>query len=113
MFVVQAGVFEAQAKQAPSATGPARSVVATVILEFDETHERRFGRLNSLLARNGMQGRINVRKMICGDVADERTRHLVVAHAAMQPAQEQDELQTDGNEGGYERGPVNGHWLLS
>jgi hypothetical protein len=83
--------------------------VATVSLEFDEAHERRFMRLNSLLPSNGVQSRINVREMVCGDVTHKRAHNFVVAHAAVQPAQEEHELHADGNEGGQNGGPVDGH----
>jgi hypothetical protein len=57
-------------------------------VELYETHHGRLGRINSLLARNGMQRGVDVREMICGDVAHERSHNLIVAHAAVQPAKE-------------------------
>ena len=83
--------------------------MAPVTLEFDEAHERRLARLNSLLPRNGVQRRIDVRQMICGDVAHKRAHDFVIAHAAMKPAQEKYELHADGNKRGQNGGPVDGH----
>ena len=83
--------------------------MATVALEFDEAHEGRLAGLNSLLPRNGVQRRIDVRQMICGDVAHKRAHDFVIAHAAVQPAQEQNELHADGNERGQNGEPVDGH----
>jgi hypothetical protein len=44
-----------------------------VAVELDKTHKRRFYGINSLLTRDGVQGRINVRQMICGDIAHKLT----------------------------------------
>jgi hypothetical protein len=85
------------------------SVVATAALEFHEAHERRLLGINSLLARNGMQRRIDMWEMVRGDVTHKRTHDLVVAHAAMQPSQEQNELHADGHKRGQDSGPVDGH----
>src|SRR5580658_5600944 len=47
--------------------------------------------------------------MICGDVVDEGAHNLVVAHAAVQPAQEEDELHAYRNESSHDGGPMDGH----
>src|SRR5579859_2449563 len=85
------------------------SVVAAMSLKFDEAHQGRFLRLNSLLSCNRVQRGIDMRQMVGGDVAHEGAHDFVVAHAAMQPAQEEDELHADGNERGQDSGPVEGH----
>jgi hypothetical protein len=74
------------------------SVVAPVTLEFDKPHQRRLMRLNSLLARDGVQCGIDAREMVCGKVAHKRAYDFVVAHAAVQPAQEENELHAGENE---------------
>ena len=55
---------------------------------------------NSLLGCDFLQCVVDVRQMIGGNVADESPRDFVIADAAMQPAQEQDELHASGNDGG-------------
>jgi hypothetical protein len=85
------------------------SVAVPLSVELDETHHGWLGRVNPLLPRNGVQSGINVWKVICGDVADKRAYNLIVAHAAVQPAQEKDELHADGNERSQDCGPVDGH----
>jgi hypothetical protein len=50
--------------------------------------------------------------MICGDVAYEGAHNLIVAHAAVQPEQEKNELHADGNEGGHDGGPMDGHEMF-
>ena len=64
---------------------------------------------NSLPRGDFVQGVVDMRQMIRGDVAHEGAGDFVVAHAAVQPAQEKDELHGDGNECGQDRGPVDGH----
>src|SRR5882757_8640576 len=76
----------------------ALSFVAAV--EVDELDQRRVVEINSLLRGDFLQRVVNVRQMIGGDVAHEGAGDFFVAHAAMQPAQEDDELHDDGNERG-------------
>ena len=69
-------------------------------VEVDELDQRRFVEINSLLHGDFLQRVVNMRQMIGGDVAHEGAGDFFVAHAAMQPAQEDDELHDDGNERG-------------
>ena len=71
-----------------------------VCVKIDEADQGRFGWLNSLLARNGVQLGIDVRQMVRGDVVHENAHDFVIAHTAMKPAQEEDELYGDGDDGG-------------
>src|SRR5277367_1498821 len=87
----------------------ARSIVVTATVKFDEAHERRLVELNSLLAGDGVERRIDVRQMICGDVVYKRANDFVVAHAAVQPPQEKNELHADGNERRQDGRPGDGH----
>jgi len=80
-----------------------------VSLEFDEAHQGRFLRINSLLACDGVQRSIDVRQMIRRDVAHKCADDFVVAHAPVQPAQKQNELHSDRNKRGQDGGPVDGH----
>src|SRR5260370_40866603 len=66
-------------------------------VEIDELDERRFVELNSLLCGDFLQRVVDVRQMIGGDVAHEGAGDFVVAHAAVQPAQEDDELYEDSD----------------
>lgn len=80
-----------------------------VAVEVDETHEGSFVEGNSLPRGDFVQRVVNVRQMIGGDVADEGAHDFVVAHAAMQPAQEQNELHADRKDRGENRVPVRWH----
>src|SRR5260370_34576317 len=85
-------------------------------VEIDELDERRFVELNSLLGGDFLQRVVDVRQMIGGDVAHEGAGDFVVAHAAVQPAQEDDELHRDRNKrcepahAGTPAGARNEHW---
>jgi hypothetical protein len=59
---------------------------------------------NSLLGADGLQRCVDVRQMIQRDVADAGVDDLVGAHAAVQPAEEQDELDGHGQERGEPAG---------
>src|SRR5277367_811897 len=85
------------------------SVVVASAVKLDEAHERRLVELNSLLAGDGVERRIDVRQMICGDVVYKRANDFVVAHAAVQPPQEKNELHADGNERRQDGRPGDGH----
>ena len=67
-------------------------------VEIEEADHRRFVQRNSLLGGDFLQRVVDVRQMIGGDVAHEGARDFVVAHAAMQPAQEQNKLHVHGND---------------
>jgi len=75
-------------------------MVMAVCVEIDEADQGWFGWFNSLLARNGVQRGVDMRQMVRGDVVDESAHDFVVAHAAVQPAKEEDELHGDGDDGG-------------
>lgn len=64
-------------------------------IEVDEADEGRFVEGNSLPRSDFVQRVVNVRQMICGDVADEGAHDFVIAHAAMHPAKEENELRAD------------------
>src|SRR6267378_5758017 len=69
-------------------------------VEVDELDQRRVVELNSLLHGDFLQRVVDVWQMVGGNVAHEGAGDFIVAHAAMQPAQEDDELHEDGNERG-------------
>ena len=78
-------------------------------VEVDEADQRRFVEGNSLPGRDFVQRVVNVRQVIRGDVADEGAHDFVIAHAAMEPAQEENELRTDGKDCGENRVPMRVH----
>jgi hypothetical protein len=80
-----------------------------VAVQVDEAHQGRFVERNSLSRGDFVQRVIDVRQMICGDVADEGSHDFVVAHAAVQPTQKKDELHADGKDRGEDAVPVCGH----
>lgn len=65
-----------------------RSGTMRMAVQIDEAEEGRIFEGNSLLCRDLAQRGINVRQMIRGDVADEGANDFVIAHAAMEPAEE-------------------------
>ncbi len=70
-------------------------LAAVPSIEIEELHERGLFERNSLLRGDGAQGGIDVRQMIQGDVAHKRASDLIVAHAPVQPAEEERELNED------------------
>jgi hypothetical protein len=78
-------------------------------VQIHEAHHGRFIQVNSLLRSNLLERAVDVRKMIRGNVAHEGTGDFVIAHAAMQPAQEQEKLQASGKDGGQNAVPVDAH----
>jgi hypothetical protein len=52
-----------------------------------------------------------MRQVNGGDVAHERANDLVIAHAAVQPAEKKHELYTGGNDGGQNGVPMDGHGI--
>lgn len=91
----------------PPLHGPLSAAMG-VAVQVDETHEGRFVEPDSLPRGDFVERVVDVRQMIGGDVVDEGTRDFVVAHAAMQPAQKQDELHADGKGRGENGVPVHG-----
>lgn len=82
---------------------------AAGVAKIHETKQRRIFEVNSLLCCDLAQRGINVRKMVGGNVADEGAIDFVVAHAAMQPAEEDDELYAGGSERGQDGVPMDRH----
>jgi hypothetical protein len=68
--------------------------------EIDEVNHRQFMQRNSLLEADGGQRRVDVRQVVEGDVADAGGYDFVATHAAVQPAEEEDELHGDRQERG-------------
>ncbi len=68
--------------------------------EIDEMNHWQFMQRNSLLEADGGQRRVDVRQVVEGDVADAGGYDFVGTHAAMQPAEEEDELHGDREERG-------------
>jgi len=74
--------------------------VAVGAVEIDEADGGRGMHGNSLLLADGLQSAVNVRDVDEREVADEGAIDFVVAHAAVQPAEKQDELHAGGGCGG-------------
>jgi len=83
-----------------------------VAVEINEADEGSFVERNSLPRGDFVKRIVDVRQMIRGDVANEGARDFVVAHAAMQPAEKDDELHADGKGRGGQSVPVCGHELI-
>ena len=60
--------------------------------EIDEVDDGEFVERNSLLGADGLQGVVDVRQVVERDVADAGVDDFVFAHAAMEPAEEEREL---------------------
>ena len=67
---------------------------------MDEADARRKFEGNAVVRGDFVQRFVNVGEMIFGDVADELAIDFVVAHAAMEPAEEDGELHAGGGKGG-------------
>jgi hypothetical protein len=77
-----------------------------------QVHEADHGRvveLNSLPRGDLLKRVVDVRQMIDGDVMDKGVRDFILAHAAMQPAEEEYELDADSEDGGQYAVPVGRH----
>src|SRR5690348_9053088 len=74
--------------------------VAARMVEVDELDEGSFVQFDSLLGGDFLQRAVDVGEMVGGDVADEGAGDFVVAHAAVQPAEKENELDGDGRRGG-------------
>lgn len=72
-------------------------LAAIFSIEVEELDQGRLTEVNSLLLGDLAQRGVDVRQMVERDVADERAIDFVVAHAPVQPAEEQRELHEDGN----------------
>jgi len=81
-----------------------------VAVQVHKSNEGRFVEFNSLLSGDFLQRVVYVRQMIRGDIAHEGAGDFVVAHAAMQPAEEQDKLHAGGNDGCQYAIPVKEAW---
>jgi hypothetical protein len=79
-----------------------------VAAEIDEVDDGEFVERNSLLGADGLQRGVDVRQMSERDVADAGVDDFVFAHAAMEPAEEEGELDGDRQERGEETGD---RWL--
>jgi len=84
-----------------------------VVVEVDESHQGRFVEGNSLLRGDFVERVVNVRQVIGGDIADEGARDFVISHAAMQPAQKQNELHSDGKGRREQAEPMSEHGILN
>src|SRR5277367_3871522 len=72
--------------------------------EIDEMNHGQFMQRNSLLEADGGQRRVDVRQVVEGDVADAGGYDVVGTHAAVEPAEEEDELHGDREERGEQAG---------
>src|SRR5580698_2924379 len=63
--------------------------------EVDEVDDGEFVERNSLLGADGLQRVVDVRQVVECDVADASVDDFVFAHAAMEPAEEERELDED------------------
>jgi hypothetical protein len=66
-----------------------------IAAEVDEMDDREFVERNSLLGSDGLQRIVDVRQVVKGDVAHAGVHNFVFAHPAMQPAEEERELDGD------------------
>lgn len=66
--------------------------LAGPIVEIHPSNGRRFWKRNSLPAAQFAKRMINVRQMVGGHVFDEVANKLIVANAAIEPAQEKYKL---------------------
>src|ERR1700722_18780203 len=62
-------------------------------IQFQELDMRRFFQLDAEMAGDLAQGVIEVREMIDGHVSNEGAANFVVTGAAVQPAEEEDQLK--------------------
>jgi hypothetical protein len=63
--------------------------------EVDEVDDGEFVERDSLLGADGLQRVVDVRQVVERDVADAGVDDFVFAHAAMEPAEEERELDDD------------------
>src|SRR5260370_302467 len=87
-----------------------RTVAAVQVHEADQ---RRIVEFNSLLGGDFLQRVVDVWQMIGGNVEHESAGDFIVAHAAVQAAEEQNKLHASGNDGGYYGVPVGGRHCSS
>jgi hypothetical protein len=79
-----------------------------VAAEVDEMDDGEFVERDSLLGADGLQRGVDVRQVSERDVADAGVNDFVFAHAAMEPAEEESELDDHREERGEE---ANEGWL--
>ena len=79
-----------------------------VAAEVDEMDDGEFVERDSLLGADGLQRGVDVRQVSECDVADAGVDDFVFAHAAMEPAEEESELDDHREERGEE---ANEGWL--
>jgi hypothetical protein len=66
------------------------------VVQFDKTdHRGRVVENHSLLRRDSAQRGIDVGKMVQRNVPDKDPHDLIIAHASVKPAQEEQELNKD------------------
>jgi hypothetical protein len=85
------------------------SLSVAMAVQVHEADHRRLREVNSLPLGDFVQGFINVWQMDRSDVAHESADDFVVAHTAMQPAKEENELDASGKNCGQYDVPVGGH----
>ncbi len=78
-------------------------------VQVHEAHQGRYVQGDSLLGGDFVQRVVDMRQVTCRDVSDESAHNFVIAHAAVQPAEKQDELHADGKDRGEYAVPVCGH----
>jgi hypothetical protein len=69
-----------------------------IAAEVDEMDDREFVERNSLLGSDGLQRIVDVRQVVKGNVANAGVDDFVFAHASVQPAEEERELDRDRQE---------------
>ena len=72
--------------------------------EIDEVDDGEFVERDSLLGADGLQRVVDVRQMVERDVTDAGVDDFIFAHAAMEPAEEEGELDDYRQERGEEAG---------
>src|SRR5581483_10742674 len=80
--------------------------------EIHKMHEGRFGHANSLLVGDLAKRGVDVRQMSDREIAHEGVNNLVIAHAAVQPAEKERELHEAGNRRGEKAVPMERHGRL-
>src|SRR5271165_6938546 len=102
-------VRERRSWRSPVAVGAVAGRAAVAVAKIDEADYRRGIDGDSLLLGDALQSAVDVREVVEGYVADEGAVDFVIAHAAVQPAQEEDELHAGGGDGGQGGEEVRGH----
>src|SRR6267143_7207064 len=87
------------------------SLGVAVAVQVHKSNEGRFVEFNSLLGGDFLQRVVDVRQMIRGDIANKGAGDFVIAHAAVQPAEEQDKLHASAKDGRQNAVPMGGHGI--